>query len=109
LIVVANINSWYYICKYIKTNFKKMENEKIVWSPEAKIEITGREFEFLARIMSLYEVPVSQLSHKDINDLFIPAIQASQDILKRMIETGVASKEGEFPTVSDVATEEPTF
>ena len=86
-----------------------MENEKIVWSPEAKIEITGREFEFLARIMSLYEVPVSQLSHKDINDLFIPAIQASQDILKRMIETGVASKEGEFPTVSDVATEKPTL
>jgi hypothetical protein len=41
--------------------------------------------------------------------LFIPAIQASQDILKRMIETGVASKEGEFPTVSDVATEEPTL
>jgi hypothetical protein len=29
--------------------------------------------------------------------------------LKRMIETGVASKEGEFPTVSDVATEEPTL
>ena len=70
-----------------------MENEKIVWSPEAKIEVTGREFEFFARLANLYELPYSQLSPKDLNDLFIPALQASQEILKRMIESGTATKE----------------
>lgn len=86
-----------------------MEQEKITWSPEAKIEISGREFEFLARLVSLFEVPYAQLSPKDLQETFVPAIQATQDILKRMIEGGVANKgeeSTEIPTVSDVATEE---
>ena len=86
-----------------------MEQEKITWSPEAKIEITGREFEFLARLVSLFEVPYAQLSPKDLQETFVPAIQATQDILKRMIEGGVANKGEDLPTVSDVATEEPTL
>lgn len=84
-----------------------MEQEKITWSPEAKIEITGREFEFLARLVSLFEVPYAQLSPKDLQETFVPAIQTTQDILKRMIEGGVANKGEDLPTVSDVATEEP--
>lgn len=84
-----------------------MEQEKITWSPEAKIEITGREFEFLARLVSLFEVPYAQLSPKDLQETFVPAIQATQEILKRMIEEGVANKGEDLPTVSDVATEEP--
>lgn len=74
-----------------------MEQEKISWSPEAKIEVTGREFEFLARLASLYEIPQAQLSLKDLQELYIPALQASQDILKRMLESGIALK-GELPT-----------
>lgn len=84
-----------------------MEQEKITWSPEAKIEITGREFEFLARLVSLFEVPYAQLSPKDLQETFVPAIQATQDILKRMLEGGVANKGEDLPSVSDVATEEP--
>ncbi len=87
-----------------------MEQEKITWSPEAKIEISGREFEFLARLVSLFEVPYAQLSPKDLQETFVPAIQATQEILKRMIENGVANQgedSTELPTVSDVATEEP--
>lgn len=84
-----------------------MEQEKITWSPEAKIEITGREFEFLARLVSLFEVPYAQLSPKDLQETFVPAIQATQDILKRMLEGGVANKGEDLPTVSDVATEGP--
>lgn len=84
-----------------------MEQEKITWSPEAKIEITGREFEFLARLVSLFEVPYAQLSPKDLQETFVPAIQSTQDILKRMLEGGVANKGEDLPTVSDVATEEP--
>lgn len=84
-----------------------MEQEKITWSPETKIEITGREFEFLARLVSLFEVPYAQLSPKDLQETFVPAIQTTQDILKRMIENGVANKGEDLPTVSEVATEEP--
>jgi len=84
-----------------------MEQEKITWSPEAKIEITGREFEFLARLVSLFEVPYAQLSPKDLQETFVPAIQTTQDILKRMLEGGVANKGEDLPSVSDVATEEP--
>lgn len=84
-----------------------MEQEKITWSPEAKIEITGREFEFLARLVSLFEVPYAQLSPKDLQETFVPAIQSTQDILKRMLESGLANKGEDLPSVSDVATEEP--
>lgn len=84
-----------------------MEQEKITWSPETKIEITGREFEFLARLVSLFEVPYAQLSPKDLQETFVPAIQTTQDILKRMIEAGQANKGEDLPTVSEVATEEP--
>jgi hypothetical protein len=104
---VANIMSWYYICKYPKIKIKNMEQEKITWSPETKIEITGREFEFLARLVSLFEVPYAQLSPKDLQETFVPAIQTTQDILKRMIEGGVANKGEDLPSVSEVATEEP--
>jgi hypothetical protein len=78
-----------------------MENEKIVWSPEAKIEVTGREFEFFARLTSLFEVPLTQVSTKELSDLFIPAIQSSQEILKRMIEAGIATKESDIPQSSE--------
>ncbi len=74
-----------------------MEQEKISWSPEAKIEVTGREFEFLIRLASSCEIPQAQLSIKDLQELYIPALQASQDILKRMLEGGIATK-GELPT-----------
>lgn len=84
-----------------------MEQEKITWSPEAKIEITGREFEFLARLVSLFEVPYAQLSPKDLQETFVPAIQSTQEILKRMIDGGIAKSGEDLPTVSDVATEEP--
>lgn len=78
-----------------------MEQEKISWSPEAKIEVTGREFEFLARLASLYEIPQAQLSLKDLQELYIPALQASQDILKRMLEGGIATK-GELSTEPEI-------
>lgn len=74
-----------------------MEQEKISWSPEAEIKVTGREFEFLARLVSLFEIPLHQLSVKDYQELFGPAVQASQDILKRMLDEGIAIR-GEFPT-----------
>lgn len=78
-----------------------MEQEKISWSPEAKIEVTGREFEFLIRLASSCEIPQAQLSIKDLQELYIPALQASQDILKRMLEGGIATK-GELPTEPEV-------
>lgn len=78
-----------------------MEQEKISWSPEAKIEVTGREFEFLIRLASSCEIPQAQLSIKDLQELYIPALQASQDILKRMLESGIATK-GELPTEPEV-------
>jgi hypothetical protein len=73
-----------------------MEQEKISWSPEAEIKVTGREFEFLARLVSIFEIPLNQLSIKDYQELFFPAVQASQDILKRMLDEGIATK-GELP------------
>jgi hypothetical protein len=73
-----------------------MEQEKISWSPDAEITVSGREFEFLARLVSLFEIPLSQLSIKDSQELFLPAVQASQDILQRMLESGIAVK-GELP------------
>jgi hypothetical protein len=76
-----------------------MEQEKISWSPEAKIKVTGREFEFLARLVSMFEIPLNQLSIKDYQELFFPAVQVSQDILKRMLDEGIAIK-GEFPSES---------
>jgi hypothetical protein len=76
-----------------------MEQEKISWSPEAEIKVTGREFEFLARLVSMFEIPLNQLSIKDYQELFFPAVQVSQDILKRMLDEGIAIK-GEFPSES---------
>ena len=76
-----------------------MEQEKISWSPEVEIKVTGREFEFLARLVSMFEIPLNQLSIKDYQELFFPAVQVSQDILKRMLDEGIAIK-GEFPSES---------
>ena len=77
-----------------------MEQEKISWSPEAEIKVTGREFEFLARLVSLFEIPLNQLSIKDYQELFFPAVQASQDILKRMLDEGIANKDRHnFPII----------
>lgn len=70
-----------------------MEQEKITWAPEEKLEITGREFETFARLVSLYELPYNQLSLKELQELFIPALQSSQEILKRMLDLGIAKKE----------------
>jgi hypothetical protein len=68
-------------------------SEKITWSPEAKIEITGREFEVYAQLANLlYEVPLSSLSPKETQALFVPALQANQDILKRMLDAQIAEK-----------------
>lgn len=80
------------------------QQEKISWSPEAKIEVTGREFEFFARLVSLYEIPQAQLSFKDLNELYLPALQASQEILKRMLEAGIAVR-GELPVTTEVSPE----
>lgn len=70
-----------------------MENEKITWSPEAEVVLTGREFEAFTRMLSLYDIPLSEFSMKDLQNLIVPAVQAGQEVLKRMLESGIATKE----------------
>lgn len=62
------------------------------WDPEAKIEITGLEFNYFQRVLGLFEgSTIGRLTMEK-------AFQAKSEILKRMISSGIANEfEGETP------------
>lgn len=68
------------------------QNKVIQWAPEAKIEITGLEYDAFQKTMGFLEQ-------------FIPALQAKNDILKRMLDQGIAY---EFDTTQELTEEQAT-
>lgn len=69
------------------------KNQSVIqWNPDAKIEITGLEYDAFQKVLGFFEQ-------------FIPALQVKNEILKRMLEQGIAK---EFDTSIELTKEEST-
>jgi hypothetical protein len=67
------------------------EAGKLYWAPDAKIVLTGKEFEAFARLTELIEYPLAHLSTKELLMFFGPATEAARVVLERMKAEGVTS------------------
>lgn len=79
-----------------------MSENKLYWSPDVNITISGKEFEAFARLTELMDYPLSQLSTKQFIQLFGPATDAVRDVLIRMKDEGLLNEHEDAQVVEEI-------